>query len=480
MNIAPSTLLHANNEIVPFSDAIRQNEFEMLQELCQSDYDSCGIIQLFVGPGGIGKTRLMIEWVRRLKEMNPFWQTCFLTQNINPNSQDFRDIFSQDCHLFFVIDYAECRTNLSATLRVLIAAATDKPDRMVRVALVARHSDVWWKELSSNNLDISSYLHDRVVELLDVPIQDNMRRRLFDEAFQAFAKKTNDCSNEETKTKVYAMLADPLFGKVLYIHMAAYATVVGLDFTAQKLLDVIVSYEKHFWTIQFRGQIDGDQARNKFIRDTDRIMTTLTLFGGVGSNEKLANIISISKGPVDELFLEFLHNFYPSVSTSKVVGYLEPDLLGEHLVFSTLSLLRSEKNPFTDATFLTNTFNLTDDPNELQQAFTVLGRIAEDICKTASEKSMVKEWLSLPFDERHLDVRSLPAVGAAISLAKKTAFCPIPDILVNALEKWGSMLLASEIWGILPNDSVAFRRLQLWVAEKILNDLKNKEHLTEE
>jgi len=476
MNNAPSTMLHAKYEHVPFSDVIRHPEIEALEALCR--FDSCGIIQLFIGPGGIGKTRLMIEWIKHLKIDN-IWQTCFLTQDINPNSQDFKDIFLQDNNFFFVIDYAECRTNLSTILRILIAAATQKPNRMIRVVLVARHKDIWWKELSSNNLDISNYLHEHVVELRSVSIQDNMRQHLFDNAFQSFSKKINNFPIEETKRKIYTMLTEPIFGRILYIHMAAYATVVGLNFTAQTLLDVIVSYEKHFWTIQFREKINGDQAKTKFIQETSRVLTALTLFGGVDSYDKLTSLINISKGPDDDLFPKFLRSFYPPAYSTKIIGCLEPDLLGEYLVFDTLCYLRTQKVPFNDAIFLTNTFNLTDDSNELQQAFTVLGRIAEhEICK--NEKTMIEEWLSLPFDERHLGIRSIPAVGAAISLAEKTAFCPIPDILTIAFEKYGSMLLASKIWKILPDDSVAFRKLQLWVSETILSDFKNKEILTEE
>jgi len=478
MNNAPSTLLHAKNESVPFSDMIRQPEFEALQALCRSDYTSRGIIQLFTGPGGTGKTRLMIEWVRRLKEMDTAWETCFLTQGIDPNSRDFKDIFSQDSHLFFVIDYAECRTNLSSILRILVAAATEKPDRMIRAALLARHKDVWWKELSSNNLDISGYLHGHVVGLCNIPIQGDMRRHLFDSACQAFAEKLSDSSNKEAKN--YDMLAAPVFGRVLYIHMAAYATVVGLNFTAENVLDVIVNYEKHFWTVQFREKISGDQAKAKFIRETACVLTALTLFGGVDTNKKLTDLIGIVQGPDEKLFPEFLRNFYPPAYLGKVVGYLEPDLLGEYLVLDTLRSLRKQGVPFTDTAFITSTFNITDDSNELQQAFTVLGRIAEhDICKTDPEKTMVKEWLSLPFDEGHLGVRTLPAVGAAISLAEKTAFCPIPDILANKLEKDGSVLLASEIKEKLPDDSVAFRGLQLWVTGTILNHFIHKKDITE-
>jgi len=480
-NNAPSTLLYAKNEYVPFVDAVRQSEIEVLRELCNPDYASRGIIQLFTGPGGTGKTRLMVEWAQRLKNLDSSWQTSFLMQSIDPNHQDFKDIFSQDNHFFFVIDYAECRTNLCAILRVLIAAATEKPGCMVRIALIARHKDIWWDELSSNNLDISSYLHDHVVELRDVPIQDNMRRRLFDCAYISFTEKMGTDSNKEIIPDVYAMLSDPIFGRVLYIHMAAYATAAEQKFTAQNLLNVIVSYEKHFWPVQFRKNINGDQDNNKFIRDTARVLTALTLFGGVDTNEKLINIINTSQGPNYDLFTEFLYNFYPpELNSTKIIGYLEPDLLGEYLVFDTLRLLRNQKRPFTDAVFLTNTFNLTDNPEELQQAFTVLGRIAEhDACKTDSEKAIVEEWLSLPFDERHIDVRSPPAVGAAVSLAEKTAFCFIPDILTKALEKWGTVSSAQKIWEMLPNDSVAFRRLQFWVAETILNDLKYKECLTQ-
>jgi len=480
-NNAPSTLLHAKNEAVPFSDIFRQTEFEALEKLCIPDYASYGIIQLFIGTGGIGKTRLMIEWMRRLKNKESSWQTCFLTQKLDPNDQVFKDIFSQDNHYFFVIDYAECRTNLSVILRILIEAAKAKTDRMIRVALIARHKDIWWKELSSNNIDISNFLHDHMVELQGVSIQDNMRQRIFDSAFQAFTKINGNNSNKEIKANIYTMLTAPVFERILYIHMAAYATAFNINFTAENLLETIVSYEKHFWTIQFRQQINGDQVRAKFIRETARVLTALTLFGGVTTNEKLTNLINISKGPSDDLFLEFICNFYPSVNSSKIVGYLEPDLLGEYLVFDTLRLLRSPKanSPFTDAVFLNNIFDITDDYDELQQAFTVLGRIAEhDYCKADPEKKMIEEWLSLPFDERHIGSRSLPAVSAAVSLADKTAFCPIPDILTKALDKSNNVLLASEIWKMLPSDSVAFRRLQLWVAETILSDLKHKECLT--
>jgi len=480
-NNAPSTLLHAKNENVPFCDDIRQPEIEALQALCRSDSVSRGIIQLFTGPGGIGKTRLMIEWVRRLMVMDPSWQVCFLTQDIDPNSQDFKDIFSQDNHFFFVIDYAECRTNLSAILKILITTATEKKDRMVRVALVARQSGFWWKELSSNNLDISGYFHDHVVELQYVPIQGDIRQRLFDSAFQVFAKKIDNLYNDGTKTKDYTILTDPIFGRVLYIQMAAYASVIGLDFTAQTLLDTIVNYEKHFWTIQFCRKIDGDQAKAKFIRETARVLTALTLLGGVDNCEKLKNLINTSKGPADDLFLEFLFNFYPPIYSKKIVGCLEPDLLGEHLVFDTLCLLRDQKMPFTDTVFLMNTFNITDNHDELQQAFTVLGRIAEhDFCKTDLGKTMIKEWLSLPFDESRIDVRSLPAINAAISLAERTASCPIADLLTDALEKWGSLRIAHAIQGKLPNDTVAFRRLKRWRFETILKDYKKIEHLTEE
>ena len=474
-NTAPSTLLQAKNEIVPFFDAIRQPELDALEAFCQPD--THGIIQLFTGPGGIGKTRLMIEWINRLKETNT-WLPCFLNHNIDPEDQDFKDLIRQDNNLFFVIDYAECRTNLSKILRVLIDAS-EKKRHMVRVALVARHSGDWWDSLSANNQDISGYLHDRVVELQNVSTRDN-RQRLFDEAFQAFASKIGNPDDEVTKTKVYAILDDPVFERVLYIHMAAYAAVVDKSFTAQDLLDVIVSYEKHFW-IKFNEGIKGDKAITKFIGETARVIAALTLFGGVSNYEKLKSIIDKSKGPNDEMFPDFLRDFYPPSANSpnKVVGYLEPDILGEYLVFDTLRTLRKQKSPFSDATFLENMFNLTDDFDELQQAFTVLGRIAERE-EYKSESTMIMEWLSLTFDEAHINVRALPAISAANSLAEKTAFCPIPDILTNALGKWGSFYLALEFLIPLPHDSIACHKLKLWVAETVAKGLKGKVCLTEE
>jgi hypothetical protein len=195
--------------------------------------------------------------------------------------------------------------------------------------------------------------------------------------------------------------------------MAAYATVTAQDFTVKNLLRNVVDFEKHFWPLRFDRIMKEDHLKEKFIRDASRVISALTLFGGVSAYKKLMNIINMSQGPADYQFPEFLRNFYPPAYSdkSKIVGCLAPDLFGEYLILDTLNYLREEEYPFNDAKFLANTFDLTNDPDELQQAFTILSRIAEhDACNTDSGKAMISEWLSNISNESHIETRSISAV----------------------------------------------------------------------
>ena len=475
INRSPIALLKAQNQVVAFDESFRKKEFDILSQFSEKSLQD-GNIRLFVGPGGAGKTRLMIEWTLRLQDKG--WVTLFLLSGMGESTEfACREIGKIKRPLFIVIDYAECRPDLVSILRNLLAT-TEGRKNPLRIALVARHADIWWEELKKK-ADISSHLDYAIVSLS--PIESKDRTTIYENALQIFSDQLNTTVAPTTKQRNEATLQDPIFQRTLYLLMAAYATAEGIEITAESLLKEIVALEKRFWRVHVQKKFESDYVEDDFMESASRIVSAITLRGRVSMNE-MPSLMEAVGGPSVPFFSKFLAKLYPSPSMPgmEIVG-MEPDLLGEYLVWETLDALRSSGDPFTDTEFLRKTFDSTENPDEIRQAFTVLGRIAErPEAQTPEKHNIILEWLLAPLDEEHLNVRFLSAVDAALALGEKTAFCPIPDVLADVLEKNGIFFHALLICGRLPGNTVAFRRLQLWVAETIINCFEYEKRFAEE
>jgi tetratricopeptide (TPR) repeat protein len=79
LNPSPGKLLTASYEVVPFEEAGRQGEIEALKDWC--DGEDARSVLLLTGEGGSGKTRLAIEWCRRLRHQG--WHAGFLRRDRN-------------------------------------------------------------------------------------------------------------------------------------------------------------------------------------------------------------------------------------------------------------------------------------------------------------------------------------------------------------------------------------------------------------
>ena len=62
----PAALLDSRYEVVPFFEEVRRHELETLQGWIEDPRPTS--VRLFTGPGGAGKTRLFIEWTKRLRD----------------------------------------------------------------------------------------------------------------------------------------------------------------------------------------------------------------------------------------------------------------------------------------------------------------------------------------------------------------------------------------------------------------------------
>ena len=79
---SPAHLLQARYAVVPFYEPGRQDELEDLLTWCQSE--SAVAVRLITGPGGAGKTRLLIEHGLRLDEHG--WVSGFLGPDAKPET----------------------------------------------------------------------------------------------------------------------------------------------------------------------------------------------------------------------------------------------------------------------------------------------------------------------------------------------------------------------------------------------------------
>ena len=175
-------------------------------------------------------------------------------------------------------------------------------------------------------------------------------------------------------------LSDKMFGRPLYIHMSALATLEDpkKKAPAAELLDEIVSHEKRFWFKEFRKEPEWDNLKYPdFSRRASRMMAGVTLRGGVWSMEEAKALNERVKGPEEKLFVEFLASLYPEPlrgpeALTRKPRYLvpvEPDLLGEALVAGTL------QDANTPQDYLERVFEGADEP-ALRTGFIILTRLS--------------------------------------------------------------------------------------------------------
>lgn len=120
---APSQLLDARYEVVPWHGGAREATLAALDAWANDDVRAS--VWLLHAAGGVGKTRLAIEWSRRLRERG--WCAGFLAKDAPASWYD--DLAAWGAPTLVVIDYAESRPELLGGLRTLRTAHTQTAAR---------------------------------------------------------------------------------------------------------------------------------------------------------------------------------------------------------------------------------------------------------------------------------------------------------------------------------------------------------------
>ena len=431
---SPTKLLRAQSRVVPLYG--RDDELTQL-DAWLNDGAPFGI-RLFTGPGGSGKTRLLIEWCSQLEKQG-------IPAGFVASEKDTAPLLAVGGPRVAVFDYAETRTGqLEELLRQVRDRGAEAPG--LRVVLIARREGDWWQQLCEDDHDARQLVQQlgRIQSLDEFMPGEVERRALFDRAAVAF----RTCG--KGKEGVNALVPDlnqPHFAQPLFVLMGALAGLDGKRISgAQELLDETLEHEKAYWKKTVKDQ-DLDKPTTKAVRRAlDKVLPLLTLWGGAGAEPDAEAIVehagtrSVATGPM----LDVLRTLYAGHDGRWISG-LEPDILGEHLVAKRLVKDKGLLGLALD--------EATDD--QRKHSLTVLTRLAQ-------RRPMELKWLIQALLGR-LETLAILATKVALETGD-----PIGPALAEAVNAKATPELAKTLMELCPERTVALRELAETTTRQVL------------
>lgn len=454
--MSPAASLNAKYELVPFFPDARRAELTALEQWLDDDKQPVAI-RLFYGPGGAGKTRLMIETCKARRDLG--WSAGFLAPEVTDD--EFDTVLAEAKDTLVVLDYAEARPGLRERLDRVVKMLGRRAHRL-RVVLLARTISDWWRRLLEHSDGLRNMVQtDAPIELAMVEATGPMRTRMFDAAFGAFRANTGEPGGSPPRTD----LGEARYARPLYIHMAALAAAEGVVIQAGELLEYVLDHEQRFWTGHFRASAVLDE--DAFKRAARWSVAAVTLRGGAPTREEAEGITEKVGGPRQSQFVDFLRRLYPGSdrpeATDCYVSALEPDLIGETVV------LRVLKDMDTPRDYLDRVFDGAPRA-AMRQGFIVLGRVA------LGHPEEMQPWLEAAL---HADIltRARAAMDAAMAFTTQTAFAPLGLLVAERLQQVRSVKgteqleLARSLESEIPDQTVSLREVAAWVFATLIAHL---------
>jgi hypothetical protein len=177
----PASWLNARYMRVPFHAGLWADELARLEVWYMSDAP-VGVIAV-AGPGGIGKTRLMLELIARASAAG--FTAGFVPPRARP--AELAAVLADESRVLAVVDYAETRPSIVTWLAE--AAALPDDGRRLRIVLVVRALADWWRFLrdhADSSLD-ALLARDEPLVLRQDDVGATTRVRVYTEAAMSFA-----------------------------------------------------------------------------------------------------------------------------------------------------------------------------------------------------------------------------------------------------------------------------------------------------
>jgi tetratricopeptide (TPR) repeat protein len=351
--IGPSGLLQAPYEVVDYVD-VSGVQAQFLEWCTQPGRATAG--RLIHGPGGLGKTRLMVSLAAKLRSGSRKWTAGFFDRPRNARERTLADRWQaleqlidhgDDAGLLIVVDYAEARQDEVRALAQRFCERPESDTRPVRLVLLARSAGEWWTTLHADVPEIQRvFRSDDPASVIELPAVSRgaLRRALFEASLKAFAPRLEAqgvTGPGGTPSDAYLTQIEtaPGFSRPLAIQMAAlvwltFARPAADATSVEELLTRVLGLERDHWR-KILGNV-GDERR----RDLERAVAQVALVGGTPTSESAERLLMAD-------------DFYRGRRTARVdvdpvrrqlgilyggpngtIVSLEPDLVAEHHVAS--------------------------------------------------------------------------------------------------------------------------------------------------
>ena len=314
-------LLKADMGVVEFH--MRERELKDLENWCMRDEGL--LVQLYHGPGGMGKTRLAIEICRLMKDVQ--WRAGFLDKvRIQQDAELWHEALKLDQPLLLVLDYAQDRSD---EIRWLVEQVVAVKVARVRLLLLARKPGEWLENLKSHaparDIFTGPAFSKRSLSPVSVAKADRLR------SWEIANRDLSKALQLPAVNRPPENLDADHFERVLLLQMSVLAELDGEKVGDEDgLLDYMLYRERSFWA----RQLQVKNLPESLVDGLRQAMAAVTAYMGAETEADGMRILQglpfFSGQPTATLHAlnKILADCYPG---KKWIEPVQPDLLGERL-----------------------------------------------------------------------------------------------------------------------------------------------------
>jgi tetratricopeptide (TPR) repeat protein len=443
-----TALLSAERAVVPFVG--REQESARLLAWCEDA--EAGPVCLLTGPGGVGKTRLARQFVRRLEAEKPGRWRCVVVKPKREGDavEVMRAVTGR--RLLLVVDYAETRAQLS---RLLLSVAEIEDRSSVRVLLIARSAGEWWETLAADDRAVRGLLGPAALRLRLGTDLGTDATTLANRAVPHFAEELGLSGVPRPRVRLpdgqLPLLVVQIAALVSVLRQAQESASVeqlpqdvrGLQ---ARILEELIDRESHRWLGSRPLALAGSSMAT--LRSIVALLCLSTPVDLEDAAERLSRVPELRDAGIAARreTARWLRQLYPpGPDEAGWWSTMGPDLVAEYAVCRTLA---------TDPG-LVDTFFAQLDEATARQALTLLARAAEHRPEAVT---VIRHALLAHFGE---------LVGAALAVAVETGTIGsvLPELLPE-LDLPPERLIA--LYEALPSPTTTLAGMAVAVTERII------------
>lgn len=319
-------MLRACYELIPWTSIGHDKIIDELVGWAESP--SPISLRLLHGPGGSGKTRLAIQWIKERRELG--WAAGFLTKH-SSISDWLNRVLNLGMPILIIVDYSESHHGLRSLITELSGLPSEvKNSRVIRVLLLARSAGRWWDAIQYMNSDIREW-SGAAIALPEVSFSAETHTELFQAARDLVARcKLEIAPGIAPNARPGALRV----AKILFILLDAVCAALGLS-NNEDAIKIVLDREESEWAKTDSADFYATILRQDRARE---LVGAATALGGLRYPEDVDRIVEPAWGDAGHALVARLIDIY-NVRTGSCdfLPSLEPDYLGEALVNRILS-----------------------------------------------------------------------------------------------------------------------------------------------